>query len=95
MTFTTLNSEESHPSQLRKQLRLKQRNVHVTNLKRNKKLWQIEKATLQEGKRIKDDLGKLEKAMMIQSLKQTNFQRVEHEINRLQDYDPETVKKMF
>ena len=32
---------------------------------------------------------------MIQSLKQTNFQKVEHEINRLQDYDPQTVKKMF
>jgi hypothetical protein len=68
VTFTTLNSDESHPSkasQIRKQLRPKQRNVHVTNLKRNKKLWQIEKATLQEGKRIKEDLGKLQKAMMI------------------------------
>lgn len=38
---------------------MKDQNVHITNLKRNKKLWQIEKATLQEGKRIKEDLGKL------------------------------------
>jgi len=65
VTFTTLNSEESHPSQLRKQLGNRKGNVHVTNLKRNKKLWQIERATLQEGKRIKDDIGKLNKAMMI------------------------------
>lgn len=60
VTFTTLNSEEeSQPSKLRAQLPMKKRNFHVTNLKRNKKLWQIEKATLQEGRRIKDDIGKL------------------------------------
>jgi len=62
---------------------------------KNKKLWQIEKATLQESKRIKEDLNKLQKAMMIQSLKQTNFEKIENEIGRLQDYDPHTVKKMF
>ena len=63
ITYTTINSEESIPEH-----KIKKNN----NLHRNKQLWQIEKATLDQTKKIRKDLGSFGKQLVIEQVQCQN-----------------------